>query len=1090
MASTSGLQNNPTNNLNTIDGLQILNATSIYDNGQLIDPTAYVPYNGATSDTNLGTYKISSSTAPTTGNNLTNKTYVDGAVSIGSGDTLGIVNLNFVRYSGSISNTDLGTYTISSSTAPSTGNNLTNKTYVDTQDALRVPYTGATASVNLGSNTITASTAKFTAITSAAPSLALGVDALGNLNTFAVPSGASFPFGGTTNINGALKTILEPLKYNSTMDAYAMTAVLPSTYTLVSGNWRIVNSSGTVSEIQFSAPTVFQPFVKYIITFTNMSCGSGTYSGTVYNTSTSLTISDSPIAITTTPQTLIMTFTTSSTNATINLRFTGTTNVYIQFTNFTIQQASTEIIGNMLLDSEISSNITQSMGKTANFSGGLLVNQTSTGVTAATFTTASLPAGAPASTLSGTYTLAPNPTTGASFAMWFGAGTSFITGAKYNFTFTGMSGTQTNQQVIYMYVNSYSGGVATNIGDIYYYWIPPTGSAGTVTGSFTATANSIVFQFQASVISKNVSFSTFTLTRADVALTGVTTISGTTNISGVITATGIATGTPATTIGLNSSNQLIKYVNPTIPTNTITGTMTTNYIPITTGTYTLGDSTISQNSTGVGIGEPNPVAAFQVRGTGSVCGGTNYANTNNYMAMGSLTLGASNKNYGGGTSGWNGNTAALLFECLDNTEIAVHDAGDRVASLSYYAGNMITMGRNMGWGNTNTRVAGKLNVGSETINTNGQLNIDNVNGGYANTHFNWPDGYNYIRGARTWFDHRYINQYYGIDGDVAMILQNVTNGTNAYMNLIIGSSAGNTNHFMNATARVADGGYACYTIRNDSGGGIRFLTSNGAGFSSYISSPNGGTYMNSISQSLNTTAGNVGTWNSQGYTLFCNTSTPAGSTPALALGCSNTGSGTNYIVSLQPGVQWTPLGLYNAYTIFTTNGSVCGYTVASGGSNVSDLREKYDIKDLKTARSLERVLKCRPKSYKRIHYDKNAKGEDVTPAPQSQKDLIHIGLIAQEVKDYNPHCISTWENEMIPKSDDDDGMRFGVNYGDFTIHLIGAVQEQQKQINDLRDFTQKQNDVIKKLIDKQETLEQTIVSQNNLLQEIINRLKK
>jgi hypothetical protein len=47
-----------------------------------------------------------------------------------------------------------------------------------------------------------------------------------------------------------------------------------------------------------------------------------------------------------------------------------------------------------------------------------------------------------------------------------------------------------------------------------------------------------------------------------------------------------------------------------------------------------------------------------------------------------------------------------------------------------------------------------------------------------------------------------------------------------------------------------------------------------------------------------------------------------------------------------------------------------------------------------------------------------------------------------------------------------------------------------KEVSDLREFTTKQNDVIKKLIDKQETLEQTIVSQNNLLQEIINRLKK
>ena len=47
-----------------------------------------------------------------------------------------------------------------------------------------------------------------------------------------------------------------------------------------------------------------------------------------------------------------------------------------------------------------------------------------------------------------------------------------------------------------------------------------------------------------------------------------------------------------------------------------------------------------------------------------------------------------------------------------------------------------------------------------------------------------------------------------------------------------------------------------------------------------------------------------------------------------------------------------------------------------------------------------------------------------------------------------------------------------------------------KEVSDLRDFTVKQNDVIKKLIEKQDNLEKTIIDQNNLLQEIINRLRK
>ncbi len=48
----------------------------------------------------------------------------------------------------------------------------------------------------------------------------------------------------------------------------------------------------------------------------------------------------------------------------------------------------------------------------------------------------------------------------------------------------------------------------------------------------------------------------------------------------------------------------------------------------------------------------------------------------------------------------------------------------------------------------------------------------------------------------------------------------------------------------------------------------------------------------------------------------------------------------------------------------------------------------------------------------------------------------------------------------------------------------------QQEISNLRDFTSKQNDVIKKLIEKQDALENTIKGQNALLEEIIKRMKK
>ena len=48
----------------------------------------------------------------------------------------------------------------------------------------------------------------------------------------------------------------------------------------------------------------------------------------------------------------------------------------------------------------------------------------------------------------------------------------------------------------------------------------------------------------------------------------------------------------------------------------------------------------------------------------------------------------------------------------------------------------------------------------------------------------------------------------------------------------------------------------------------------------------------------------------------------------------------------------------------------------------------------------------------------------------------------------------------------------------------------KKEVSDLREFTTKQNDVIKKLIEKQDNLESIIKKQNDLLLQITDRLKK
>ena len=124
----------------------------------------------------------------------------------------------------------------------------------------------------------------------------------------------------------------------------------------------------------------------------------------------------------------------------------------------------------------------------------------------------------------------------------------------------------------------------------------------------------------------------------------------------------------------------------------------------------------------VGIGTTNPLCKLQVNGIVNITNTSPYATANNNMQSGSLTIGDTLLNYGGGNN-FTTNTAGLMLECLNNTEIAVHDAGNRLASLMYYTGNTITIGRDMGWNalssitmNGNITYTGYLTSGNNVWN--------------------------------------------------------------------------------------------------------------------------------------------------------------------------------------------------------------------------------------------------------------------------------------------------------------------------------------------------------------------------------------
>jgi hypothetical protein len=129
------------------------------------------------------------------------------------------------------------------------------------------------------------------------------------------------------------------------------------------------------------------------------------------------------------------------------------------------------------------------------------------------------------------------------------------------------------------------------------------------------------------------------------------------------------------------------------------------------------------------------------------------------------------------------------------------------------------------------------------------------------------------------------------------------------------------------------------------------------------------------------------------------------------------------------------------------------YTAGGGWIFVSDQRCKRDIKDIKTTRSLQRIMALKPKTYKKI-YPENSE----TPISDKVRNADHIGFLAQDVMESNPHCIDEWVDDKCV-CDDDDGKRLGIAYGDINVHMVGAIQElkkqndaQQKEIDELKDM--------------------------------------
>lgn len=150
---------------------------------------------------------------------------------------------------------------------------------------------------------------------------------------------------------------------------------------------------------------------------------------------------------------------------------------------------------------------------------------------------------------------------------------------------------------------------------------------------------------------------------------------------------------------------------------------------------------------------------------------------------GTLIIGRTDTNYGGQVGLATANAAGLLMECADHTEIQIHDSGARLASWMYYYSNKFYVGRDSGWGTTETEFRGTTNVYSAGANSSGGATF-------------------------------YVNNQGSGNSFAVMYLSSL--GANCYW-------------FLNSQDRSADGGPRTATIRNDNGS-LRLQSSGGNGF--------------------------------------------------------------------------------------------------------------------------------------------------------------------------------------------------------------------------------------------------------------------
>jgi hypothetical protein len=453
----------------------------------------------------------------------------------------------------------------------------------------------------------------------------------------------------------------------------------------------------------------------------------------------------------------------------------------------TLNVSSLNVMSSIITSTITTSSITTASGYNSNIGNVLYTSLADSGQTAASFTTASLPATAPAgSALSGTYRLTAGASSGA--AVMRLSSYTFVVGTTYNFTFTGMQGSQALALYVYQY-NS-AGTASTQISASVY---SITTSAATVSGSFTPNASgtftgTIVFYFQAMAVNQFVNFTTFNM----------------------------AVGSMNVGIGTSSPEQTLS----------IYGTMSVTSASGIYNSFFIKSSSTSTDFASMYFTNNTPVSAYMGLGGSGVGGNfqSNYfiqspnsivLNTNSQQTSGTVTMFLSST----------GNVGIRTASPLTSLTIQATTSSTGVGTSAYcgihiIGGNTADQFNGITWsgnnsGNTYTH-AGILVQGSGGYGTKMRFYTTNywVGGQYERMVIDHNGNVGIGTDTPSFLLHGYGN----VNGGVEQYFQNASSGSSAWT--LIGcrnNSPSQIVMFLNSSTRTGDGGPSVGTLRNDAG---------------------------------------------------------------------------------------------------------------------------------------------------------------------------------------------------------------------------------------------------------------------------------